>query len=99
MALNKTIVNDMGIPVQYWKITNININLNLNYVDISVSGFLSKETRDGNLNPVESKKYRATREDFIKAFSVKKMNESENIIAMGYDFLKTFDEFKNAENI
>lgn len=99
MALKKTIVNDMGIPVQYWRITNINLNLNIGYLDISVNGYLTKETRDGNLNPVESKKYRATNDKFINTFSIKKMNEEENIVSMAYDFLKTFDEFKTAEDV
>lgn len=61
MALQKTIRSRAGFDMSYWKITDWRITMNTGNVDITLTPYISSETRIEGLDPVneEARKIRA----------------------------------------
>ena len=52
MALNKIILSRSGFEMSYWKITDWNIKMSQKTMEITLTPFLSSETRIDGLEPI-----------------------------------------------
>lgn len=98
--LTKDKINQFGVLEEYWRVLSINVNLQYNYCDITLGGYASEETRNGNLEPMNIKKVRAKwdEEEFLHFFTAKAMSgDGVNIYNRAYDYIKHKDDyFKDA---
>ena len=83
MALSKEIELESGVKVNYHRILNINTFIN-NTIQIIVASYVSDIKRQDNLI--------ITTEMIIKEY------EEEFDVRKAYEYLKTLDKYKNAEN-
>lgn len=98
MALKKEIILDNGIIVNYHRIVSINkITNNSNIIE--VASYISKEKRQEEIDY-----YNSTEEDKIMNVFIstnyinKEYNETDTIKDL-YEYLKTLDIFKDAEDV
>lgn len=98
MALKKEIELDNGIILNYHRITSINkITNNCNVVEIS--SYTSEKQREKEIEYYKSEDEDKTMNVFIDTTYVN-MEYNENItIEEIYEYLKTLDKFKDAEDI
>lgn len=96
-------INQFGVLEEYWRITNININLQYNYVDLTLAGYSTKDSRDSESEPMSFKKVRAkwSEDEFEKYFSPMAMRKrASSIYDVAYEYVKHKDEyFKDAKDI
>lgn len=97
MALSKQIELENGVTVNYHRVVSINKITNNSNV-IEVAGYTSKEKRE------EEKEYYASEDPnkemniFIDTTFIEKEYEENETIEDVYDYLKTTDKFKDAED-
>lgn len=100
MALIKEgYISEFGVPCEYWKVTAINFNFLLDYGDITVGGYMTKETRDKEYEPISKKKIRCkwTDEEFYAYFSPEAL-EGKSFYDRVYEYIKSDEFFKDAIN-
>jgi hypothetical protein len=87
MALIKSIklLNGIELKDGYFKIFNIMGDKNM--LSLNVQIYFSKEHCDNTGIPIAGDSY---------SFKPAVLNESENFLKQGYDYLKTLPEFKDA---
>jgi hypothetical protein len=66
MALLKTINTEFGIDANYWNIGLINEDFKNSFLTVVINGYVSKEVRDENHNPVAWQNLQFTGDDYIK---------------------------------
>ena len=101
MALLKAnYINQFGVTVQYWKITNINLNSYYKWCDIEVRGYCTQEDRDNGNEPVERLKVRAkwTDAEYGTYFSPEVLAD-KSIFISAYEYIKTKDFFVDCVDI
>lgn len=98
MALvKKGYVSEFGVPQEYWKITAINFNFLLSYGDITVGGYMTKEARDNEYEPLSTRKVRCkwTDDEFFAYFSPEAL-KNKSFYDRVYEYIKTDEFFKEA---
>lgn len=101
MALIKEIELENGIILNYHRIVSINkITNNCNIIE--VASYTSKKQREKEKEYYEQAKKSDTSEEsmnvFIETTYINKDYSEKETIEECYDFLKTTEEFKNAED-
>jgi hypothetical protein len=66
MALLKTIKTVFGIDATYWNIYSINEDFKNKTLEIVINGYVSKEVRDKNLNPIACQNLTYSDDEYIK---------------------------------
>jgi hypothetical protein len=66
MALLKAINTEFGIDANYWNIYSISEDFKNKSLEVVINGYVSKEVRDGNLNPVAWNNLTFTGDEYIK---------------------------------
>jgi hypothetical protein len=66
MALLKAIKTAFGIDANYWNIFSISEDFKNKSVEIVINGYVSKELRDDNNNPIAWDNLTFTGDDYIK---------------------------------
>lgn len=98
MALKKEIELENGIILNYHRITSINKITN-NYNIVEISSYTSEKQREKEIEYYKSEDEDKTMNVFIDTTYVN-MEYNENItIEEIYEYLKTLDKFKDAEDI
>lgn len=114
MALKKTITSRSGFELSYWKIVSWRIDLPRKMVDITLIPFVSSETREEGLEPVNEERRQIKVYDRINNTHPEKStyNYSENfspealekagvdIYKLMYEYIKNHvTEFSDAQDI
>lgn len=101
MAMQVNYTNPAGIDVTYWKIIELNINYIQKFARIRLAGYKDINTRQDNMEFVESKYYNITPLKFDEYFSVNALdNENVNPVKQSYFYIKQNDElFNNAIDV
>lgn len=95
MALYKKIKLKNGIEVSYHRIVTINKITNQNNI-IEIASYINEEEREKEKQAIEKKEKMNI---FINTeYMTKEYNENENIEEI-YEYLKTTEKYKNAENV
>lgn len=94
MALDKTIVLNNGITVNYHRIVSIN-NITNNQSIIEVASYTSSEKRQEEKEALKNQKPMSV---FIKPTYISKEYTSDLDIVSAYAYLKTLDDFYMAKN-
>ncbi|GAA0092943.1 hypothetical protein UT300009_29730 [Paraclostridium bifermentans] len=100
MALiKKGYISEFGVPEEYWKITAVNFNYLLDYGDITLGGYMTKEARDAEYEPLSTYKIRCrwTDEEFQAYFSAEALRDKDFFDRM-YEYVKQDSFFKDAIN-
>jgi len=66
MALLKSVNTAFGIDANYWNIFSITENFKNKSLEVVINGYVSKEVRDENHNPVAWQNLQFTGDDYIK---------------------------------
>lgn len=66
MALLKAVKTDFGIDANYWNIYSISEDFKNKSLEVVINGYVSKEVRDENLNPVAWNNLTFAGDDYIK---------------------------------
>jgi len=66
MALLKAIKTEFGIDANYWNIIAIKEEFKSKVIEVIMAGYVSKEVRDENHNPVAWQNLTFTGDDYIK---------------------------------
>jgi hypothetical protein len=66
MALLKTVNTEFGIDATYWNIGLITEDFKNEFLTVVINGYVSKEVRDENHNPVAWQNLQFTGDDYIK---------------------------------
>ena len=66
MALLKSVKTEYGIDATYWNIYSINEDFKNKSLEVAINGYVSKEVRDDNLNPVAWQNLQFTGDEYIK---------------------------------
>lgn len=97
MALNKKIELENGIIVNYHRIVSINKITN-SAIIIEVGSYISEAKRQEELDYYASTEHNKTMNVFIETtYLNKEYNETDTIQDL-YDYLKTTEKFKDAED-
>lgn len=97
MGLLKAIELENGIVVNYHRIVSINkITNNSNIIE--VASYTSKEKREEEKTYYESKEENKQLNVFIDTTYLEKEYEENETIQEVYDYLKTTEKFKDAED-
>lgn len=98
MALQKEITLENGITLNYHRIASINKITN-NITIIEVASYINENERQKEIDYYNSTEEEKSMNVFIEANYIdKEYSEDENIKDI-YDYLKTTEMFKNAEDI
>ena len=97
MALKKEIELSNGIVLKYHRIVSINKITN-NSIIIEVGSYISEQQRQKEIEYYASNEVDKKMDVFIKTTYVSKDYDEQENIEECYDFLKTTEEFKGAEN-
>ena len=98
MALQKEIVLDNGIKVNYHRIVSINkITNNSNIIE--VASYTTKTKRDEEINYYNSEEENKEMNVYIDTTYINKEYSETETIEDTYSYLKTLDKFKDAEDI
>ena len=100
MGLQKDITLDSGInlPEAYIKISSI-VYVNNYHVTVKVSIFKDKNARETNKQEIVKFQHLCV-DDFYTYFSDDILKEDgKSLISNGYEWLKTLDFYKNAEDV
>ena len=87
MALLKAVNTSFGIDANYWNIYSISEDFKNKSVEVVINGYVSKEVRNENLNPVAWDNLTLAGDDYIQDATRKAV----------YEKLKT-TKFVNAED-
>lgn len=97
MALQKEIILDNGVIVNYHRIVSINkITNNTNIIE--VASYTSAEKRQEEIDYYNSKEEKTMNVYIDTNYINKEYNETETIEDT-YTYLKTLDKFKDAEDV
>lgn len=66
MALLKSVNTAFGIDANYWNIFSISEDFKNKSLDVVINGYISKDVRDENHNPVAWQNLTFTGDDYIK---------------------------------
>jgi len=66
MALLKSVNTAFGIDANYWNIYSISEDFKNKSVEVVINGYISKEVRDKNLNPIAWQNLSFSGDDYIK---------------------------------
>jgi hypothetical protein len=66
MALLKAVNTTFGIDANYWNIFSITEDFKNKSLEVVINGYVSKEVRDENFNPVSWQNLRFIDNDYIK---------------------------------
>ena len=66
MALLKAVKTNYGIDATYWNIFSINEDFKNKSLEVVINGYVSKEVRDENHNPVAWQNLTFTDDEYIK---------------------------------
>ena len=66
MALLKAVNTDFGIDANYWNIYSISEDFKNKSLEVVINGYVSKEVRDENLNPVAWNNLTFAGDDYIQ---------------------------------
>jgi hypothetical protein len=66
MALLKAVKTNYGIDATYWNIFSITEDFKNKSLEVVINGYVSKEVRDENHNPVAWQNLQFTGDDYIK---------------------------------
>jgi hypothetical protein len=66
MALLKAVNTDFGIDATYWNIYSISEDFKNKSLEVVINGYVSKEVRDENLNPVAWNNLTFAGDEYIK---------------------------------
>lgn len=66
MALLKAVNTDFGIDANYWNIYSISEDFKNKSLEVVINGYVSKEVRDDDHNPVAWNNLTFTGDDYIK---------------------------------
>jgi hypothetical protein len=66
MALLKAVKTNYGIDATYWNIFSITENFKNKSLEVVINGYVSKEVRDENYNPVAWQNITFTDDEYIK---------------------------------
>ena len=89
MAFKKTTQLNNGFSAEYWRINSIEANKDAPFIEIYVSGYKDKATRQSGSKPVTSKKFQLKTSDF---------DFSSDLFEQAYNLIKTEKEFKDTMN-
>lgn len=95
MGLIKTIELDNGIITNYHRIVSLNKITNVANI-IEVASYTSKAKRN---NEIEAMQNQESMDVFIDTTYISKEYDADETITDAYDYLKTLDEFKNAQDV
>lgn len=89
-------INQFGVQEEYYRILSINLNTQFRYCDITVGGYVSKEARLSEVEPMSIRKVRAkwVEDEFEEHFSARTMN-NKSIYVQAYKYLETDEYFKD----
>lgn len=114
MAIRKTITSRAGFEMDYWKINSWNINMGKNIMDITLIPYISSDTREGGLEPINEEIRKIRIYDRIDKLNPEKTilnytnnfspaaleNLDKSIYQLMYDYIKeNVKEFEGAEDI
>lgn len=95
MALYKEITLENGITVSYHRIVTINKVTNQNNI-VEIASYINEDERQKEKEAIENK---TKMNIFIETeYITKEYNEEENIEEI-YEYLKTTEKYKDAENV
>lgn len=97
MALKKEIILDNGVPTNYHRVVSINKITNVGNI-IEVASYTSEEKREEERTYYESKKTDKSMNVFTNTEYISKEYDENEGIQEIYEYLKTLDKYKNAEN-
>ena len=89
MAFKKTTQLNNGFSVEYWRIVSIEANKDASAIEVYISGYKDKATRQAGSKPVTSKMFRIKTSDF---------DFSTDLFEQAYNLIKTEKEFKDTMN-
>lgn len=95
MALKKQIILDNGVATNYHRIVSINNITNVTTI-IELASYTSKDKRQ---EEIEAIKNTTDMNVFINSKYINKEYEENFTIERAYEYLKTLDDLKNAEDI
>lgn len=91
MALKKSIRQDDGVTTEYHRILFVNSIIN-SHVSIAVISYVDKQARDDELSHILESPYK-------KSTTYETTYKENMTIEEAYKYLKTLDDFKDAEDI
>lgn len=97
MALQKQIQLENGIILNYHRIVSLNKITN-NQTIIEVASYISKEKRDEEIEYYQSTDENKSINVFIDTTYIDTEYDEKMTIEGAYEYLKTIDKFKNAED-
>lgn len=98
MALQKQIELDNGIILNYHRIVSINKITN-NQIVIEVASYINESKRQEEVDYYNSNETEKQMNVFIDTTYINAEYDEDKTIQDYYDYLKTIDKFKNAEDI
>lgn len=98
MALKKRIELENGIVVNYHRIVSLNkVTNNCNIIE--VASYTSQEKRQEEIDYYNSEEIDKSMNVFIHTEYISKEYEAEETIVNAYEYLKTTEKFKDAEDV
>ena len=98
MALKKRIELENGIVVNYHRIVSLNkVTNNCNIIE--VASYTSQEKRQEEIDYYNSEEIDKSMNVFIHTEYMSKEYEAEESIVDAYEYLKTTEKFKDAEDV
>lgn len=97
MALKKNITLDNGIPVSYHRVVSINKVINNSNI-IEVASYVSEEKRQEEIDYYNSDEVDKSINVFIYTEYLNKEYSETETIKDVYEYLKTTEKFKDAED-
>jgi len=76
MALLKTVATQYGIDATYWNIFSINEDFKNKTLEVVINGYVSKEVRDANNEPIAWSNLTFSGDEYIKDVTRKAVYES-----------------------
>lgn len=98
MAIQKEILLDNGIVLNYHRIVSINkITNKINIIEIA--SYTNKEKRQEEIEYYNDNNSKKQMNIFINTEYINKDYEENETIEDAYEYIKTIDKFKNAEDV
>lgn len=98
MALEKEIELENGIIVNYHRVVSLNKVTNINNI-IEIASYTSAKKRQEEKEYYEDTENNKSINVYIDTNYINKEYDENETIKDAYDYLKTTDKFKNAENV
>lgn len=98
MALKKKIVLENGITINYHRIVSLNKITNQTNI-IEVASYTSEKKRLEEKQYYESTEEAKTMDVFINTTYINKKYDENETITEAYNYLKTLEQFKDAEDV